>query len=106
MTPLAEQATSRVIEVCFESLPQAFIQTVFILRAPSEATTLQLASLVSSLVAVGFVVANSEYVVVVALCVFSHKNMQAGDILTADTSRSLVCRPAAMIWTSQRTTAK
>ena len=96
MTPLMEQTTSRAIEVCFESLPQAFIQTVFILRAPSETTTLQLASLVSSLVAVGFVMANLEYVVVVALCVFSHKDMHAGDILTTDTSCSLVCRPTQL----------
>ena len=62
MTQLTEQAVSRSIEVCFESLPQAFIQTVFIMRAPSAATTLQLASLVSSLAAVGFVMANLEYV--------------------------------------------
>ena len=81
MTPLAEQAISRAIEVCFESLPQAFIQTVFILRAPSEATTLQLASLVSSLVAVGFVMANLEYVSLLHYVSFPIKTCKGACVL-------------------------
>ena len=81
MTPLVEQGISRIIEVCFESLPQAFIQTVFILRAPSEATTLQLASLVSSLVAIGFVVANLEYVSLLHCVCFPIKTCKCSCVL-------------------------
>ena len=52
---------SRLIELVFESLPQAVIQTVAILSTPeSNRTSLQYVSLTLSLVAVGFAVTSSD----------------------------------------------
>ncbi len=61
-TPLTELVITRSLEVGFESLPQGIFQVYLLLQNPFSATiVVQMVTLCSSCLAVGFCMANAEY---------------------------------------------